>query len=951
MYQKFKNGSNWIKSDFHVHTPRSVLNNQFGDDFDNYVKNLFEKALKNDIAIIGITDYFIIDGYKIIKEKYLNKDMLNSLGFKEEDIEKILNILILPNIEFRISTLVEGSKVNYHVIFSNELSIEEIEDEFIKQLYFLFQGSEKRPLTKKNLEELGRKLKSEQKEFEGKHDFIIGVEQASIEATDVLSILENNTKFKNKYIIVIPADEDLSKIKWIGQGHNIRKTLIQQADCLFSSNYSTIKWALGGDKPEEFIKEFKSLKPCIHGSDAHKLDDLFKPFGNKYCWIKAIPTFEGIRQILFEPKERVYIGENLLYKKEPYNIIEKVKFIDPKNNFPNDWIYLNQNLNSIIGGKSSGKSILLYYIAKTIIPQRIDKLKAEIGENITYLEYEFEKDNEGFDFIVHWADNTEIKLSDKGSERNLTYIPQLYINHIAENRNRKSELNQIIFDILKEKKDFKDQNLEIDKKIENIKLEIQKNINLIFSKIDSIKQLEEEKREIGDLEGIRKNISILKEKISKTQDESLLTENEKLEYQRISDSIEEQKKLQKKYEENNQILDSYIYEIQEKIERDKKEYDFIFEEKGSKITELNLKEKVQNYNNKIQSFLILLMNEINEIKKQKIDIKFITDNILQLRAKLTPYLNKLTSINEHKELSKTLEKEQEKIDKIQLKLNKIEEIKKELKNIDLKENYKLLIELYNEKIELHKEYVDISDNIQLKVILKFNSEIFKINFSEKISKKSPLDKQFEDLGFSNNDYEFAEEKHLENILGIYDKIMQDEKIKLNLGATKKSVIDSLFADYFSLDYDLIQNGDTLLKMSPGKKGIILFQLFLQLSNADTPILIDQPEDNLDNRTVYTELNNFIKDRKNKRQIIMVSHNANLVVSTDSENIIVANQEINDVKEYNEKYRFEYISGPLEKTFRESNKNKLYALGIREHVCEILEGGEVAFKLREVKYNI
>lgn len=181
--------------------------------------------------------------------------------------------------------------------------------------------------------------------------------------------------------------------------------------------------------------------------------------------------------------------------------------------------------------------------------------------------------------------------------------------------------------------------------------------------------------------------------------------------------------------------------------------------------------------------------------------------------------------------------------------------------------------------------------------------------------------------------------------------MQDERIKLNLGATKKNVIEALFTDYFSLDYDLIQNGDTLLKMSPGKKGIILFQLFLQLSNADTPILIDQPEDNLDNRTVYSELNNFIKDRKNKRQIIMVSHNANLVVSTDSENIIVANQEINDIKEYNEKYRFEYITGPLEKTFRKNNKNKLYDLGIREHVCEILEGGEVAFKLREAKYNI
>ena len=139
-------------------------------------------------------------------------------------------------------------------------------------------------------------------------------------------------------------------------------------------------------------------------------------------------------------------------------------------------------------------------------------------------------------------------------------------------------------------------------------------------------------------------------------------------------------------------------------------------------------------------------------------------------------------------------------------------------------------------------------------------------------------------------------------------------------------------------------------MSPGKRGIVLFQLFLQLSNSDTPILIDQPEDNLDNRTIYQELNTFIKNRKLKRQIILVSHNANLVVSTDSENVIVANQEIKKGTnyEYNEKYKFEYINGALEETF--NNGKKFHEKGIREHVCEILEGGEKAFKIREKKYG-
>jgi len=73
------------------------------------------------------------------------------------------------------------------------------------------------------------------------------------------------------------------------------------------------------ENKEEYVKEFFSLKPCIHGSDAHCYEKLFRPDKNRYCWVKSIPTFEGIRQMLFEPKERVYIGETFPNKKQPYN--------------------------------------------------------------------------------------------------------------------------------------------------------------------------------------------------------------------------------------------------------------------------------------------------------------------------------------------------------------------------------------------------------------------------------------------------------------------------------------------------------------------------------------------------------------------------------------------------------------------------------------------------------
>jgi predicted metal-dependent phosphoesterase TrpH len=48
-------GSLWRRWDLHIHTPFSILNNGFGNDFDIYVQNIFKVAISKDIAVIGIT--------------------------------------------------------------------------------------------------------------------------------------------------------------------------------------------------------------------------------------------------------------------------------------------------------------------------------------------------------------------------------------------------------------------------------------------------------------------------------------------------------------------------------------------------------------------------------------------------------------------------------------------------------------------------------------------------------------------------------------------------------------------------------------------------------------------------------------------------------------------------------------------------------------------------------
>lgn len=183
-------------------------------------------------------------------------------------------------------------------------------------------------------------------------------------------------------------------------------------------------------------------------------------------------------------------------------------------------------------------------------------------------------------------------------------------------------------------------------------------------------------------------------------------------------------------------------------------------------------------------------------------------------------------------------------------------------------------------------------------------------------------------------------------------IDKKDEFKLKRGCSYSELVMAIAKNYYYFNYDLRQNNDTLSAMSQGKRGLILFQLYLQFSSAEFPVLIDQPEDNLDNRTVYKELKDFIIKKKKERQIIMVTHNANLVVSTDAEEIIVANQAGENGKTENLEYRFEYVSGALENSFlNPEGKGILYQKGIKEHVCEILEGGEEAFRQRNIKYKI
>jgi len=144
-------------------------------------------------------------------------------------------------------------------------------------------------------------------------------------------------------------------------------------------------------------------------------------------------------------------------------------------------------------------------------------------------------------------------------------------------------------------------------------------------------------------------------------------------------------------------------------------------------------------------------------------------------------------------------------------------------------------------------------------------------------------------------------------------------------------------DHISVQYEIVYDGIDIKKLSPGTRGIVLLLLYLALDDADDrPLIIDQPEENLDPKSVFEELVPLFISAKTKRQVIMVTHNANLVINTDADQIIVAEAGPHDSGGLPP---ITYSAGGIENAI------------IRKAVCDILEGGEAAFRERARRLRV
>ncbi len=980
-------GSEWRKWDLHIHSPASALNNQFpkkdgAADWDAYLSALEGLA---DIPAIGITDYFSIDGYKEVR--------------KAKQAGRLGNIsLILPNIEFRLDKIIDTSKgkrrLNYHVIFSDEVTPEQIEEHFLQEIKFAWDGDPQRTdlslsVRRENLALVGERLKKEHEKFRDRSDYEIGCTCATVSPTDIKKVLDaKESIFKGRYLIVLP-DEHLSLLDWDSQDHLTRKLLLRGADALFSANPSTIKWATGRGalSKKNFIAEFKSLKPSIHGSDAHALDKIGVPDNKRFCWIKANLTFEGLKQILYEPDERVFIGEKPAYLKNDYQVIESVAIENSPEWFGDITAPLNEDLISIIGPRGSGKSALAEAMA---FAGGSASFRTGKGLEDAFLSKAAKKSATNQNTVVgtrvtlNWKNGESDKatipatLANGGTEEKVKYLPQKFVEWLCapeNNQQLEAEIERVVYQRNSKTERLKASNFQELRKATTQPIETRR-------------------------ERLTRTIQSLNTSISEGS-------------ARLATKPQKETDLKRRGEDLVRLLKSPPVLPPENAEELKRLEGLENEKQALELKLANLGEQVTILDTIKAKFdviaddLALFNQEIAELLPKagfpdpqlfKVGIPTVAPLIDEKRSILTAAANQtrgssdevpvkdgprtlssvLAEIRLLKERSALTEAKKKEYEKFQQDKQKLEEtitaIRREILELDtlvapkIKADKEARLDRYLDAFELLKEEREVLERLYepLKEALeKSNDTAKKLKF---VSRTAFDVAQHASRGIALLDRRksvFPDQESLENALGsFFDTIQQEnfqrEGIKKAVEALleqfKPSTIrDQLRGDYgpkdfanwffdvsaFSTVYGLRFDNKDLRFLSPGEKGIVLLLLYLEAEEDDNrPLIIDQPDDNLDNLSVYPNLIEYFRARKKTRQIIIITHNPNLVVTTDSEQVIVASFDGTRTP------RIEYRSGALE-----DNCPAGPVLGIRQEVCRILEGGIEAFQLREARYDL
>lgn len=760
----------------------------------------------------------------------------------------------------------------------------------------------------------------------------------ALKAIDEIFQKKNLSQKPHLVAVVGKGHGGLSSLKWFEENRSfarsglIREHLTHQADIIFSNDPNDRKFYLGerADAPtEEIERRFSNLKPCIWGSDGHSFDTLLHPSnGNTfdYTWIEADLSFEGLRQITYEPELRVRVQEANPSEEETYAKIENLSI-----DFPDDLKIKNRGseeaipfcihgthdiefasrLTCVIGGRGSGKSTLVHFLYNCLPGLDIERLN-KINSPLLDLQLD-SKDVLG---KVQFLTNSDIPLS-------TDFFLQNEVEKFARDVEAMSTLIRSRLYGLSAM-DTASGGLE---QVEDEWRREAADVNELISAYDEMTRVDEQ---LGLLERqtntFRKQTEVissleyrtLQEDISRIAGEAASFLAYKREYAQISSEISTLITSVGLLDWSRYGGQPELTSLAADLQKRKEELQAAFESANMKYDEADYPVQLVEKKSQLRILLEargLSTENIGEVAAATERIADLDQQLKALKRERVPfqevYDRKNSVIESFRDLYKSYEGTFRSVaEKLHSSLGKLKFDDNDTNiSFELRANDQLL---KDEIVEFIKENNPSSVSLRSDVIQSVLFESGRISAFDLVSDQSKIvdaannstvaDVHTQILQQLVNDTVFLEKLHLRMCRRHYD--IKNIQVQTKLG------------DKF------LQN------TSFGERcGIVIAIVLVAGTN---PIIIDQPEDNLDGKYISKVLVPLIREQKRNRQIILVTRDANIVIGSDAELLLILDKD-------------DQGTALLPATIE--NKS------LREKYIWILDGGERAFQKRQEKYSI
>lgn len=956
MSDKWNLGSRWRRWDPHLHAPGTLRNNQFGDDWDAYFRRIAQ-ASPAPVAL-GITDYFSLRCYK----EFVRRRPAGALPSVS---------LVFPNIELRLTIETKDRQgINLHLLVSpdDRDHVARIEEK-LATLRYKYRD-DLYPCTDDGLKRLGRAHKNSP-DLKDELALADGANQFKLELGDLHRLWDSDPWIRGNVMVAVAAGNDgLAGLTGDASFHAQREELGRFAQIVFSGNANDRTYWLGNHP--DFQRNGQTPKPCLHGSDCHRLDTVLTPDLERRCWIRAEPTFDGLRQTLAEPDRRVHIGPEPPDRPSDSYVIRSLRFRAAAW-LQNEEVDLNPGLVTVIGSRRSGKTALADLIAFGAEADEDEPGDASFIKKAGSL-------LDGMEVEVEWADgtgqSTEFPRSGFGTKRpRVRYLSQKFVESLCAPDGGADaldeEIEHVVFSAIPEEDRFQCSDFAELRRLllDDAQAEQASEREIIREKTNAVGTETKLQQSIPTLDAklkdAERNRTALETELGKIPvkaNEAAAkahdTSNKKL--VALKESIAAEARREKILKDLTADVQRYEREVRAGWQR--------LQEKYLSVLEVTQWEQLR------ASLPGTAFSTLAALEKSS------TEKIAELRRTgMPPSPGSAPEATPHglaaleaecETLSKQLgldkanaQKRADLLAKIPIAKQKEDTARKDLEHAKKaperrKEHQASRLAAYeavfgaltSEEDALRKLYGPLREQLEK------DTRLQKLSFT--VQRYVDIDawvrqgEQLFDLRkrpFGNTSLgELAGRELLPSwatgsaaavraaMESFLDKYVSHAMGTLAQEVTFLDVGEWLFAtDHIAVHYGIQYEGQGLNTLSPGTRGVVLLTLYLALDRWDRrPLVIDQPEENLDPRSVYDDLRPFFRDASLRRQIVMVTHNANLVVNTDSDQVIVATAERTSPTALPQ---VTYAAGGLEDA------------AIRDEVCRILEGGKEAFDKRRQRY--